>query len=475
MHHEEKYQAPIINALRLLAQEDQVALHMPGHKLGALAPGILTDWLGAGVLQYDQTEIGALDSLHSPSGPIAAAERLAAELYQVECTCFTTNGSSAALIAGLMAATSPGDTILLPRNAHKSIISGLVLADLQPRFLEPAYEDGIVLGLSPETLQATLDAGCTPNPTAVLLVHPGFEGGCGDISQLVRIAHQHGCTVIVDEAHGSHFKFHHKLPMSATDAGADLVVQSAHKTLPALTGGAWVHLQGSRISAERLRQCINLVQSTSPSWLILGSLDAARLEMSKRGFDLLDRAIEAATRLEESIHRRTPFTVWEPASTGFTRDCLKVNLLTAQCGYTGIEVAKYLQKKGIYSEMSSTNSVLLMLTVADAVQPLGGVIDVLASLEALNPLPSKTGMALPLPDCQVSPRTAYLADMEWVNLQAAVGRVSARSIYEYPPGIPLIVPGQTFDQRLIGYITQVEAQGISLHGLSNQQVAVASL
>lgn len=475
MPNEDKYHAPIISALQSLSRQEQVALHMPGHKSGSLTPGVLTNWLGQEVLRYDQTEIGELDSLHSPSGPIAAAERLAANLYQVDATHFTTNGSSAGLIAALMAATSPGDSILLPRNVHKSVISGLVLADIDPIFLDPVCEESIVLGLTAEALQAALSATNRPKPVAVLLVYPGYEGGCSDISSLVRIAHNHGCTVIVDEAHGAHLKFHSSLPISATDAGADVVVQSAHKTLPALTGGAWVHVRGRRVSGERLRQCLNLVQSTSPSWLILGSLDAARLEMATRGRQLLDDALGAAARLEHDIRNRTPFKIWEITRPGFARDRLKVNIQTADCGYTGVEVAGYLQRAGIFPEMSSRESILFMLTVADVHQQLSTVVNVLARLVPLPALLTASEGLPPLPRCTVGPRTAYLADVQWVPLRLAAGRIAARSIYQYPPGIPLVVPGQVFEHDHVGYISQIGTSSCSLHGLVDGHIAVTRI
>ena len=451
---------PIVQALVDLANKEKLSLHMPGHKQGRES-SLLSDWLGT-ILRFDQTEVGALDSLHAPDGPIGQAEQLAADLYQVPATYFTTNGASAGLMASLLTCATPGSEVIVPRNAHKAILAGLIQADLLPRFVVPEFADGYELGIAAAELQRVLQE--YPRVETVVLVYPTYEGIAGNLEQLVAIAKDASCRVIVDEAHGAHFHFHPQLPESAVTTQADLVVQSPHKTLTALTGAAWIHRLNDSIDDELMRSRINLVQSTSPSWLLLGSLDLARQQLAQNGVELLGGAIAQSLQLRQAIKEETVFDIW-PEPQIYQQDLLKLNLSTWQSGYTGYEVANYLQQHGFFVEMAKQQGVLLMFTIGDAGIEFAPVVQCLAALprletqrDCISPLPI-------LPAQVMRPRQAYLANRTYVPASAANGRIAARPVYAYPPGAPLIYPGELIDTILLDYIADLTAAGGCLTGL----------
>ncbi len=453
---------PIVSALRELADKEKQSLHMPGHKQG-LTPGLLSGWLG-NTLLYDQTEVGILDSLHAPDGPIRQSEQLVATLYGTKATYFTTNGSSAGLIASLLAATDTGATVIVPRNVHKAVLAGIILADLWPYFVEPVYQDGYELGITPASLQAALTA--HPEAQAVLLLHPTYEGVACDLEQLVGIARAANCRVVIDEAHGAHFPFHPSLPTSAVRAPADWVVQSAHKTLPALTGAAWVHRLNDNFTDDYFRSRLNLVQSTSPSWLLLGSLDLAQQELRMHGRSWLDQAITKANELATAIEQNSPLVRWQPPTAGgYQQDPLKINLLTAASGQSGYAVARYLEEQGYYVEMAKSHAVLFMLTMADAAMPIDPLVKCLARLPRATGNPIGLPPAPPLPQLYLRPRQAYLAKTCTVARAKALGRIAARPVYAYPPGVPLVYPGEILDQEILAYVDELVAKGGHLTGL----------
>lgn len=460
--------APVYQALRKLQQE-VLSLHMPGHKQGKRGSELLANWL-PDALSFDFTEIAELDSIHHPEGSLLEAEQLTAELYGAKTTYFTTNGSTAGLIGSLLACAVPGSEVIVPRNAHICILSAIILGDLVPRFAQPTFQDGWPLGLTPLQLSEALSR--YPEARTVVLVTPSYEGVVGETDKMVQLARAAGCLVVVDEAHGAHLPFHPELPPSAVRSGADLVVQSAHKTLSALTGGAWVHRLTDRLSDERVRSCLNLVQSTSPSWLILGSLDLARLELAEQGQRLLQQVLANARYLRTAL-LETGFTIWDaPLGRSFAQDPLKINLMTSPRGVTGPELAMELAKQGIYPELVRPDGVLFMLGLGDTRNEFQALLDCLRLIPAGEHFCNRPFGQPPIPELAVRPREAYFAPSQWVPLCQAQGRVAARPIYAYPPGTPLVYPGEKIDESLTTYALTVQSLGGDLVGVKGNHVAV---
>jgi arginine decarboxylase len=275
--------APLLEALKIYTQQRHAPFYAPGHKRGQGIPQSLRDLLGASVFRADLPELPNLDNLFAPESVIQAAQELAAEAFGAEQTWFLVNGSTAGVMAAILATCATGDKIILPRNIHQSAIAGLILSGAVPIFINPEYDPTIDLAYSitPTAVAAALKR--YPDAKAVMMLYPTYEGVCGDVSAIAQLTHQHNIPLLVDEAHGPHFAFHPDLPPSALSAGADLSVQSTHKVLGAMTQASMLHVQGNRIDRERLSKALQLVQSTSPNYLLLAYLDAARQQMALQG------------------------------------------------------------------------------------------------------------------------------------------------------------------------------------------------
>ncbi|HEY9844679.1 MAG TPA: aminotransferase class I/II-fold pyridoxal phosphate-dependent enzyme, partial [Candidatus Caenarcaniphilales bacterium] len=284
---------PLLDSLHACAQRMHAPFYTPGHKRGQGVPNFLREWLGPAVFQADLPELPELDNLFAPQGVIQAAQELAAAAFGAEHTWFLVNGSTCGIMAALLATCAPGDAIVLPRNIHQSAIAGLIIAGAKPIFVEPEYDPvlDLIHSITPEAVAAALAQHAAK---AVMMVCPTYNGVCGDVAAIAQIAHQHHIPLLVDEAHGPHFAFHPDLPTAALAAGADLTVQSTHKVLAAMTQAAMLHVQGPYIASERVRQALQLLQSTSPSYVLLASLDAARYQMALQGKQLLSQTLQLA-------------------------------------------------------------------------------------------------------------------------------------------------------------------------------------
>lgn len=440
-------QAPYAEALSVIAAADRLPLHVPGHKRGRRAPALAGRLFGD-ALGHDLTELPGLSDLSSPDGPLAHAQRLAAAAYGVADTHFLTGGSTAGVLAMLLAAGN-GRPVIAPRSAHRSVVAGMVLAGAYPVFLPVETSGGLA---RPPAAAAYLNA-MDRFPAAIPCVtHPTYHGLGTELGSIVRAAHARGIPVLVDEAHGAHFPFHPGLPQSGVAAGADLVAHSAHKTLGALTGGAWLHRQGNLVSAEALRAAVALLQSTSPSHLILASLDLARREAVCEGRQRLDELLAALAEARGALARAG----WHcPAAA----DPTKLFLATG----AGPDVGRELTAKGIYLELADTSGCLAVLTLADDRQTVESLTGTLLGLDApgVPPRPSPWDELLLSVDNQALwPRAAAFAAQELVSLESAGGRVAAEIVAPCPPGLCVTVPGARLDAAAIACLRAAGRQSV---------------
>lgn len=264
-------QTPLLDAIKIWASRPHAPFYTPGHKQGEGIAAPLADLLGKAVFRTDLTELADLDNLFAPQGAIQQAQQLAAAAFGASQTWFLVNGSTCGIEAAILATCNPGDKIILPRNVHSSAIAGLILSGAIPIFLNPEYDPilDIAHSVTPHTVKSALQQ--HPDAKAVMIVYPTYYGVCGDIKAIAQITQQYNIPLLVDEAHGAHFTFHPQLPTPALAAGADLTVQSIHKTLGAMTQASMLHIQGNRIDSERISKALQLVQSTSPSYVLLAS------------------------------------------------------------------------------------------------------------------------------------------------------------------------------------------------------------
>jgi lysine decarboxylase len=452
---------PIVRMVQQHITGRPVSLHVPGHKNGTVFPASLTEW--EKILPYDLTEIAGLDDLHEPEEGIAEAEHLAAEVFGAAKTWFLINGSTAGNLAMVMAAFSPGDQVLVQRDAHKSVMNAVKLAGARAVFARPEIDETtqLSIGISREILA---DAWARyPSLKGVIITSPSYEGWSSDISSLAEFVHGHNGVLLVDEAHGAHFAASPQLPKEALAQGADVVVQSAHKMLPALTMSAYLHASGSRVSRERLSYYLRMLQSSSPSYLLLASLDAARHyvhTIQHKGWCAEQLSVQKQ-ELEAVIGSRL---IQPPEHVA--ADPLKW-LVPVPEGYTGWEVQEALEQEDIYSELAGSSYVLwaLPLTNGRIDIPLKAVRRV---WEGLEPRDGNTDPSLSM--FELFPRLSEgtweedPGGEEWILLESAEGRTAAAPLVPYPPGIPLWLEGEYVDVERIRYARDLLQNGGRLQG-----------
>ena len=470
-------------------EEGALAFHTPGHKQGLGAHALLRELVTETGLREEVSLMEELDDLHEPTGCIEEAQDLAAALYGADAAFFAVNGTTGAIHAMLVAALSPGDAVLVPRNVHRSVFGGLVLSDARPVYIDPIVDEalGIAHGLSTEAVREACRL--HPEAKALLLVSPTYYGVASDVRAIAEIVHEAGMALLVDEAHGAHLAFSDDLPESAIAAGADLVAQSTHKLLGAMTQASLLLLREGRIEKERVQRAMSLLTSTSPNYLLLASLDIARLQMAEAGAAHLARAVGLARKLRREVNA-TPglFSFGEERMGGagaFALDPLKLTVTVTGLGLTGAEAAHILRHEHkIEAELFDAQNVLFLLTYADTEESAGRLLAALHSLAQRRTAQAATAAAaaiavpdgrkaqaavrLPaVPPVAIPPREAFYRHSVPCRLREAVGRIAAETIAFYPPGIPVICTGEVFTAEVCRYIEAMAAAGLKVTGASD--------
>jgi lysine decarboxylase len=471
-------QAPLVDRIQGLSQQRGHPFYAPGHKGGKGMPEPLSGLLGKAVGAADLPELPELDNLFAAEGVIEQAQCLAAVAFGAQQTWFLVNGSSCGIIAAILATCNPGDKLIVPRNLHQSAIAGLIQSGAIPVYIEPSYDADwdLALGICPSDLEATLQQ--HPDVKAVFLLHPTYHGICGDIGELIAVSHRHGLSVLVDEAHGAHFAFHGQLPPSALSLGADLVVQSTHKVLGSLTQSSMLHVQGHSIDRDRLSQALQWVQSSSPSYLLLASLDAARWQMATQGKALLSRTIALAQLAREQLRLISGLSVLElPQSRlGFHYlDPTRLTIRVDSLGRSGFEVDEILrQNYGVTSELPMFHHLAFIVSIGNSEADISALVSAFRQLsDAYIYSPPACPLPAPPPRSALScsPRDAFFAPTAIVPWQDAIAKVSAASICPYPPGIPILLPGEVITAEAIAYLHQILQFGAVITGGCDPQLS----
>lgn len=469
--------APLYEALLHYEKEGKVSFHVPGHKDGK-------DFDKEGqerfspLLSIDGTEVNGLDDLHHPTGAIREAQLLAAEAFGADWTFFLVGGSTAGNLACSLSILNPGDRVLVQRNSHKSIFHGLMLAGAKPVYMVPEIhkELGIPLGITPNVIKEGLIR--FPDVKAVWITSPNYYGVGMNLRGIGEITRAKGIPLIVDEAHGAHFGQAPGLPPSALQGGADLVVQSTHKMLSSMTMSSMLHGQGSIISCEKIGFYLSILQSSSPSYPLMASLDLARRHLLTCGRYKLSQGILLLQHKKEVLQRNLKncriFAF--PEKIGFVQDPYKWVIGTTKGQLTGYELMSYLERHGYVGEMADTCHVVFALSQGVQEKEIDSFMQVLLKLDQeINGMESTQQVIAPMPAQWIEPvlslKEALQGPGQRVPIRECVGRICGEMIIPYPPGVPFIVPGEIIEEEHIRNLLFMKQRGIIFQGVGDDSLS----
>ena len=459
--------------LEAYGKDGRYPFHMPGHKRN-------TDCMnGDFPIERDITEIDGFDNLHHPRGIIREAQENAARLYGTKRCLFSVNGSTAALLAAISAAVPKGGTVLMARNCHKAVYNALYLRDLNPIYLYPQEDSrlGINGGISPARVERYLEE--HPEIGAVILTSPTYDGVVSDIARIAETAHAHDAALIVDEAHGAHFHFSDYFPASAADLGADLVVHSFHKTLPSMTQTAVLHICTDRVSTEKIRQFMKIYQTSSPSYILMASMDACVEKLEQDGEGMYREFTKNLEEARERLSRCRNIRLISPdildSTWIFDFDRSKILLSASEAGVNGSSLHRMFREDyGIEMEMESETYVLALTSVGDTKEGLMKLCDAAEDIDAKlsgrekavkEPAAEREAYARMKQVMTIS--DAAEGNLRRYRLEESIGKISGEFAYLYPPGIPVIVPGELITGHFVRNMRRYMAQGLDLQGLSD--------
>jgi len=454
--------APLLDAYLSYFERKRSPFTIPGHKQRASR---LDAGLGA-LVDSDVPLYGGLDEIKLTNQVLAQAEKLAADFWGADFARFSTGGSTHANQAVILALGKPGDKVAISRTAHRSVLSALVLAGLEPLWLTPDIDSatGIPLGIPISELERVL----SEKPIALLLTEPGYLGTLSDIGALVTLAHSHSMPVIIDAAWGGHFGFHKEMPAHVLQMGADALITSVHKALPGYSASALLLAQTKFLSAERLEQSFETTHTTSPAGAPLASIDATRALLQTRGEELLGELLGNVAYFKEKVQSGFSLPIFLNASDfpAGRFDPTKIVLRANQLGASGVAIESALGEHGIRVEMADQDTVVFLATLADTRADFDEVADLLieiARTQQSAPRPSATALSWSVvPTVGISMRDAYFAPTEMVSAADAVGRISADLIAPYPPGVAVIAPGEILTQMIVQGLSASQKAGVRI-------------
>ncbi|MCP4481521.1 MAG: aminotransferase class I/II-fold pyridoxal phosphate-dependent enzyme [bacterium] len=469
---------PIFDVIRTHAERQVTSFHTPGHKNGQGIDLAFKDFIGDNTFKVDLTVFPEVDSLHDPVSCIKEGQELYAELVGAKKTFFLLNGSSMGNQAMFLAAFKPGDSVIISRNAHKSAMSGIILSGVWPIWIQPELDSDfdVFFDSSSEQIEDALNK--FPEAKAVFITNPTYNGIMTDLEKIAKLVHNQGKILLVDEAHGAHLGFNKKLPGSAIQCGADLVVQSAHKTLAVLSQGSVLHYNSEIVDMNKVRKVVSLIQTTSPNYLILASLDVARRQMYENGEKLLDKMVDNANYFLSTQDKFKKFrflTKADVAKNGFNLDTLKITINVTETGIEGQVLSEILAKDyNIQFDCADFFNLIAILGVGTTKKDLDCLVEALLDIEkrcdghlesnSINFPELTTEMVF-------SPRDVFLSEeTELVSLSDAAGYISAQTLTPYPPGIPVLIPGERITPKICEYLQTLDSRSIRVSGQEHKKL-----
>lgn len=467
--------APIMEALENFKDMRIVPFDVPGHKRGRGSPE-LTAFLGQQCMTVDVNSMKPLDNLCHPTSVIREAEELAADAFGASHAFLMVGGTTSSVQAMILSVVKRGDEIILPRNVHRSVINALVLTGAIPVYVNPQMNDrlGISLGMSVADVKAAIEK--HPSAKAVLVNNPTYYGICSNIREIVRLAHEHGMLALADEAHGTHFYFGKNLPISAIAAGADMSAVSMHKSGGSLTQSSLL-LLGKNVSAGYVSQIINLTQTTSASYLLMSSLDISRRNLALRGEASFEKVTAMAEYARSEINGIGGYYAYGRelvnGNSIYDYDVTKLSVYTRDIGLAGIEVYDLLRDEyDIQIEFGDIGNILAYISIGDRIQDIERFVGALSDIKRLYAKDTKGMLSNEYiaPRVVTTPQKAFYAKKESLPLRQTRGRVCSEFVMCYPPGIPILAPGEVVTEDIIDYIEYAKEKGCSMQGTEDPTV-----
>ena len=442
---------------------DYYGFHMPGHKrnekrfLAELPYGL------------DITEIEGFDDLHHAEGILKKAEERASRLYHSEETHFLVNGSTVGILSAILGCTNKGDKILIGRNCHKSVYHAMFLNELEPVYVYPEYEEELQINgsVSIEDIKKALKE--NKDIKAVMLVSPTYDGVLSDISAIADLVHEYKIPLIIDEAHGAHFGFHPYFPQNANQKGADVVIHSVHKTLPSLTQTALIHLNGKLIQKEKIRSYLHMLQSSSPSYILMASIDYCMQLLEEKREELFNPYVENIKKLREDLNGLKHLKVVETGEYDHSKFVISVKDATLSSKELS---AILLERYHLQMEMTAGSYVLAMTTVGDTKEGLERLKSALYEIDQMTETKEEDPVPFELPRLTTEFTSAKVDQLiqrdgiSYLQWKDAQGHIAAEYAYIYPPGIPFVVPGEKITEEVITYLNKYEQSGFVIEGIA---------
>ena len=451
-------ETPIYTELDKYSKEHIIHFDVPGHKKNTNSP--IAAAFGERIALLDANSTKALDMLSNPTGVIQKAEDLIADAYSADYAFMLVNGSTFGIISMIMSACDPKDKIIMPRNVHKSAISGIILSGAVPIFIDPEIdiEYGITNGITYESVKKAIRQ--NPDVKAIFIINPTYFGTVSDLRAIIKLCHRHGIAVLVDEAHGSHFPFHPELPDGAMALGADMSTVSIHKTGGSMTQSSALLLNDKIISREKVRTIVNLMQTTSASYILLASIDVARKHLVLNGEEIFGKLLTLCEKAKSKINKMPGLSVitrddYVNGKEIYDYDETKIVVKVNNLGLTGFEVYDmFKQDYSIQLELAETYAVLAVTGPGDDEESLNCLVNAFKDLsqkyyEKLEPLKIPIMDYFIRPKTVILPREAFYSKKRSIPINEAIGEISGESVMIYPPGIPLVIPGERITEKVI--------------------------
>ena len=458
----------IINKLEEIKDNKLISFHVPGHKMGKIFKKLGYENILNRIYTLDTTEIDGTDNLHNAQEIIKESQERAAQVFNSDKTIYLVNGSTCGIQAAIMSICPPESKLIVNRDCHQSVINACILGDVTPVYIdtEVCTNTNIIQGVKVENVKGVIDDNL--DAKAIILTHPTYYGMTYNLEEICTYAHDKNITVIVDEAHGAHLDLSDRLPKSAIKQGADIVIQSTHKTLPAFTQSSMIHIKGDKIDERKLLSILRIIESSSPSYMLLSSLELAVDIYDKYGKDLMEELLNIIENFKFKFNHKKEILIYNEM------DKTKVFISLKEIGITGYELDEILRNEyNIQVELSNYYGVLLICTIGNNKEDFNSLEialeDIINKYNKDNKI-EDIDYPKQVPIKAMNPREAYYKDKKTIKLEDSVGRISGEYIIPYPPGISLVSPGEIITQEIITYIQEGVKNGMIVCGMKDSHL-----